>query len=76
MKSMFATIYNMYCIIQCKIQMICYINSQKLITVYIKKTSFVIVRIENKYKWYMDIGFFDPHGKITSKIWELTTHLK
>ena len=33
MKSMFATICNTYCIIQCKIQMICYINSQKLITV-------------------------------------------
>ena len=30
-KSMFATICNTYCIIQCKIQTICYINSQKLI---------------------------------------------
>ena len=29
MKSMFATIYNTYCIMYCKIQMICYINSQK-----------------------------------------------
>ena len=32
-KSMLATICNTYCIIQCKIQMICYINSQNLITV-------------------------------------------
>ena len=35
-KSIFATICNTCCIIQCKIQMICYINSQKLITVYIR----------------------------------------
>ena len=33
---MFATICNTYCIIQCKIQMICYINSQKHITVKLK----------------------------------------
>ena len=32
-KSMFATTSNTYCIIQCKIQLICYINSQKLIRV-------------------------------------------
>ena len=31
MKSMFATICNTYCLIQYKIQMICVINSQKLI---------------------------------------------
>ena len=31
---MFATICNTYCIIQCKIRMICHINLQKLITVY------------------------------------------
>ena len=30
-KSAFVKICNTYCIIQCKIQMICYINSQKLI---------------------------------------------
>ena len=30
---MFATICNTYCIIKCKIQIICLINSQKLITV-------------------------------------------
>ena len=33
-KSMFATICNTYCIIQCKIPMICLINSQRFITVY------------------------------------------
>ena len=32
-KSMFSTICNTYCIIQCKIKIICYINSQKLIAV-------------------------------------------
>ena len=34
-KSMFATIFNKCCIIQCKIQIFCLVNSQKLITVYI-----------------------------------------
>ena len=33
MVSVFATVFNAYCIIHCNIQMICLINSQKLITV-------------------------------------------
>ena len=32
---MFVTICNTHCVINCKIQMICSINSQKLITVYV-----------------------------------------
>ena len=36
MKSMFATICKTYSTIQCKIQMICYISSQKLIIVYVE----------------------------------------
>ena len=36
MKSNFATTCNTYSLIQCKIQMICYINSQRLLTVYAK----------------------------------------
>ena len=31
-KSVFATVYNKYYAIHCKIQMICWMNSQKLIT--------------------------------------------
>ena len=31
-KSVFAIVFNAYCIIHCKIQMICLINSQKNIT--------------------------------------------
>ena len=41
MKSMFATICNTYSIIQCKIQMICYINSQKIIRVYTTTDNFL-----------------------------------
>ena len=36
MKSMFATICNKYCIIHCKIKIICLMNSQKLITVFVR----------------------------------------
>ena len=56
---MFAIVCNTYCIIHCKIQIICLINSQKLITVQCESTDCVAEPFLNPV-----VGLFTRKAKL------------
>ena len=56
-KSIFAAICNMYSIIHCKIQLICLINSQKLLTVKLLITCYIYASYLSLIKSLLLISF-------------------